>query len=299
MGLQFTKAKPDAGGHDGFWSGEESRVLVRPEEIPAPIEAGDTPAFWDQFEKVMQRVCLAKDGGTASRGVAAPFEARGVKNWGQAAALVHKDRPGELMTQVAKAVTSPWRSFSLPVKSNFIDRVCLLHELIGMGARVCFPSTFAAKWRFNVARPEEVAGAIARGELKAPDFILRQLFDMIPRDKLAADQRAFSAYPEGCPPHPSFPGGHATHAGWEATVIKLMFVCSAADRDMVDFAAENVGHFREVAGVHYRRDDEVGLWIGQECANRFLPDWFEKTIGVPAGEVKEALAEVQTDWLAF
>lgn len=292
--MKFSKTD-ETNGHDAFWRGDEARVLVKPEEVPAGIEVADTPAFWDQFEKVIQRACLAKDGGAVSRGVAAPFEAR-VKTWAQAAALVHKDRPGELMLQVAKAVKSPWRGFALPIKSNFIDRVCLLHELIGMGGRVAFPSCFAAKWRFMIARPEEVAGAIARGEMEAPDYIKRQLFDMIPRDKLAANERLFAAYPEGCPPHPSFPGGHATHAGWEATVIKLMFALTDADRDMVDLAAENVAHFREVAGVHYRRDDEVGLWIGQECANRYLPEWFERNIGVPANEVKEALSEVQTQW---
>lgn len=298
MGLQFTKAKPDAGGHDGFFSGDNPRVIVKPEEFPKPLVPGDG-GFFIEFEAVIEEVAAAKAKASYSNRLSACIIASGVARADQAAELVHKDWPGDIILLGAKACQNKvWRKFSLPVASNFTDATVLLNALINLAPWWVSPSSFAAKWHFMVARPEEVAGAVARGEFDVPDQVKMKLFAVVKQSDLLADQRRFTMYPEGCPPHPSYNAMHAAAAGAAVTAAKVMLVLSGADRGMMDLTAHNMAHLRATAGVHYPQDNNAGLWLGQEVVNRKLPKWMEEHVGIPAGEVEAALKEVQTNWLS-
>ena len=294
MTIRFAKAKPED-GHDGFFTADNPRVLVKPDEFPKPLYPGDE-GFWAHFSEVIQEVSAAKDNANYRSRTAQALIDRGVKTAADAAVAVHKDWPGDLILVAAKACKGKMRDFKKAVPSNFTDGVVLLNHLINAAAWMVSPSSFCAKWNFMVPRPEEVAGAIARDELEAPDWVKLALFRAVPRETLVADQRRFTMYPEGCPPHPSYNAMHAAAAGAGCTVVKVMMDLPPEERAMVDLTASNMAHFRATAGVHYPQDNAVGLWLGQEVVNRWLPDYLEKMVGIPADEVNDALKDAQTDW---
>jgi hypothetical protein len=105
-----------------------------------------------------------------------------------------------------------------------------------------------------------------------------------------------SAFPEGCPTHPSYPAAHATNAGACATVLKAFFnedyhmpdpVEAASDGSAVmpwkgqpltlgnevNKLANNIALGRDAAGVHYRSDSINGLFVGEEQALGLLCDY--------------------------
>jgi hypothetical protein len=102
------------------------------------------------------------------------------------------------------------------------------------------------------------------------------------------------SFPEGCPAHPAYPGGHATWAGACATVVKAFFDEEAIIEDPVvpthdgldllpykgpdvltvggelNKLASNIGIGRDFAGIHWRSDAIEGMKLGEELAIRFL-----------------------------
>jgi PAP2 superfamily len=107
------------------------------------------------------------------------------------------------------------------------------------------------------------------------------------------------AYPEGCPPHPSYPSGHATIAGACVTVLKAYFdesfvisnplqpndagtarVAASGNPTLTVGAelnklASNVSIGRNMAGIHYRSDYLQGVFLGEEVAIGILEDQLE------------------------
>ena len=102
------------------------------------------------------------------------------------------------------------------------------------------------------------------------------------------------AFVEGCPLHPSYPGGHAAAAAC-ATVCKALFEETALITNAVDSSADGLslvpytdtvltqggelnklaflmGYGRDWAGIHYRTDITAGLELGEEVAICFLQD---------------------------
>jgi hypothetical protein len=103
------------------------------------------------------------------------------------------------------------------------------------------------------------------------------------------------AYPEGAPPHPSFPAGHAALVGAGVTVLKAFFQGSAtipnpvvATSDGLSLTpytdapltvagelnklASNIALGRDTAGVHYRSDGVAGMALGEAVALGILRD---------------------------
>ena len=113
------------------------------------------------------------------------------------------------------------------------------------------------------------------------------------------------AYPEACPPHPSYPSGHAVLAGACVTVLKAYFdesfvfanplqanadgtaVIDATELDGTPLAhhltvggelnklASNISIGRNMAGIHYRSDYLQGVLLGEEVAIGILQDQLE------------------------
>jgi hypothetical protein len=105
-----------------------------------------------------------------------------------------------------------------------------------------------------------------------------------------------SAFPEGCPTHPSYPAAHATNAGACATVLKAFFneeypipdpVEATSDGSAltpwkgeqltlgneINKLANNIVLGRDAAGVHYRSDSVNGLFGGEQQALALLADY--------------------------
>ena len=167
------------------------------------------------------------------------------------------------------------------------------------------------KWRVHRRlRPEEYGGRLYH-VLEDTAINGQSAADRYPIDDQLTDARAVErtrqrfgtpllpqAYPEACPTHPSYPGGHSVSAGSCATVLKAYFDEDAViqtpvrpttdddgrytelepiDADLtvggeLNKLAANMSHARSWAGIHYRSDSTAGLRIGERVATSVLRD---------------------------
>ena len=109
---------------------------------------------------------------------------------------------------------------------------------------------------------------------------------------------SFTAYPEGCPQHPSWPGMHAaasTSSLWLAVVANLTAdqYCQAL---RMDFACATG---RLVAGVHYHSDNIAGLNIGQQLVAEQLPGVLKRKYGANIRAVRRKVRSLRFDWNTF
>ena len=103
-------------------------------------------------------------------------------------------------------------------------------------------------------------------------------------------------YPEGVPPHPAYPAGHATIAGACTTMLKALMnedtvidsplvsnedgteLLAYTDSDSLTVGGElnklaaNISIGRDFAGVHWRSDSIEGMKLGEEVAINVLRD---------------------------
>lgn len=291
--IRFNK-KIRSEGVDGNFTDDNPRVLVKPNEFPTPLYPEDGE-FWKEFATTIECVGMAHDNARYLRGVSSALQDHGIRDAKSAANIVHKDWPTDIMLIGAKFAKSGYKTFTNLENSVFTDKVVLLNHLMAEAAWQVSASSFCAKWHFMVPRPEEVAGAIARNELDAPDQIKMCLYDLVPQTQLASNQISFTMYPEGCPNHPSYNAMHSAAASAAGTVIKVMLDLSDTDRQMIDLTQRNMAYFRTTAGVHYPQDNSTGLWLGQEVVKRWLPQKL-LDLGVTRPEIDSALLNAETDW---
>lgn len=179
---------------------------------------------------------------------------------------------------------SPFATFGLPYVLSLLASV----------AQLALKASWYQKWRVHRRlRPEEMGGRVEdhlAGRLEMP--IHRDLLE----SQAVAETRErqgtgllTSAYPEGCPIHPSYPAAHAVVAGACVTVLKAFFDESYAVPEPVeatpdgrslrpyegpaltvggelDKLASNIAVGRDFAGVHYRSDSVAGLILGEQLA---------------------------------
>jgi hypothetical protein len=157
------------------------------------------------------------------------------------------------------------------------------------------------KWQIHRrARPECIGGRIdvhltGRKSYDIHPAVLHS--EALGRIKAANDSFLLpSAYPEGCPTHPSYPAAHAVNAGACATVLKAFLdesyemrlpVQASADGTQlepwsgetlrlggeIDKLASNIALARDAAGVHFRSDSIEGLRLGEAVAIGLLADY--------------------------
>ena len=290
MDLRFTKATPE-NGVDGYFSSVDSRVTVKPSEFPKPLHPEDA-GYWSEFGTVMTAVCEAKAGSIVRNQISPALVAETGGNAARAAHLVHKDMPTDIMLMGFKAIKE--KKFRLG--RGFTDGPVMLNHLMAWAAHAVSPNSFCAKWHFLAARPEEVAGAIARDEIDAPDAIKMRLFHSFERTALVENQRTFTMYPEGSPDHPGYNAMHAAAAGAGAAIILAIMDLDEDDKNQVRHTAYDMAHFRSRAGVHTPQDNNAGLWLGQETVRRLLAGKMTD-FGVDAPLVDAALEAAQVDWL--
>lgn len=292
---RFTKATRET-GVDGHMTFDEPRVVLKADEIPAPLHPEDD-GYWDEFGKTIDAVCAAHDRARMERGVADPFHRAINRSALGAAEFVRRDWPSENLMILAKQLpAAKFRAFK-GLRNDFTDGVVMLNHLMGWAAHAVSPTSFAVKWEHMAIRPEEVAGLIARDEMDAPSHIKTRLFDMVPQKTLAADQRRFTAFFEGCPMHPSYWAMHAAASGAVGAVMKVLYDLTPSDTDTVNLGIYNVAHFRSTAGVHNPQDNAVGLWGGQEIMKRLLPAKLHEVAGIPKKTTEKLLNETAENWL--
>jgi hypothetical protein len=219
-------------------------------------------------------------------------------------------RAADILTasQIPRSDNSPYTDGPIPRYKNEGDGPTLgppdAWGLIG-GVRILAErATFAQKWLVaRRARPEVMAALIHLAMIKGNAALVgpqklnlayfnrppvKALLDRVSQDNQTrnggeANYLLSQMFPEGSPAHPSWPSAHATIAGACVTVIKAIFDDCAEwfvpdTNDVVivghelDKLASNIALARDFAGVHFRRDGEDGIRLGEEIAIRYLQD---------------------------
>jgi hypothetical protein len=170
-------------------------------------------------------------------------------------------------------------------------------------SRVAMLSQSAAwyqKWQVHRrARPEVFFGRVHNHLTGAATYPINpELFDSPALDMTFGAHGTYllpTATPAGSPLHPSYPAGHALMAGASVTVLKAFFngafvipspvVPDADGTALLPYAgpaltiegelnklASNISLGRDIAGVHYRTDGDLGIKLGEDLAISVLSD---------------------------
>ena len=172
--------------------------------------------------------------------------------------------------------------------------------LVNEVAARALKAAWCQKWLVHRRlRPEEFGGRVHNLLSGAATYAINS--EILASTSLA---RVFTAhgtfllpqqFPDGCPPHPAYTGGHATVAGACATVLKAFFddsfvlpspVVASTDgtallpytgqsliaRDELNKLASNIATGRNAAGIHWRSDFTEGLLLGELVAIGLLEE---------------------------
>lgn len=175
-----------------------------------------------------------------------------------------------------------------------------LYHLVVRVANIAQKHAWYHKWAVHRRlRPEEFGGRVHNHVTGATSYPIHP--DLLGSQALAethARQGSYllsQCYPEGVPPHPAYPAGHATIAGACATMVKAFMdesweipdpvVASPDGTELLPYSgapltvggemnklAANVSIGRDHAGVHWRSDSVEGMFLGEQIAIDILRD---------------------------
>jgi hypothetical protein len=174
-------------------------------------------------------------------------------------------------------------------------------DFVARAANHALKGAWYQKWVVHRRmRPEELGGRIHNHITGAAQYpINSKLLDSQAVASLFSKYGTHlcpQAYPEGCPTHPAFPGGNATFTAAGVTMLKAFFnesfvipnpVAPSEDGlSLVPWKGEpltvggelnklaiNVGFGRNMAGIHYRRDEIEGITLGEASAASVMTDF--------------------------
>jgi len=190
-----------------------------------------------------------------------------------------------------------------------------IHNAMGTVSDCAFRACWNEKWiRHRALRPEEY-GALVDRAVRGENTGVHPL--IVNSDAVTRVRAKFGsallpqAYPEGAPPHPAYPSGHACVAGACVTVLKAMFdekrklrfplqpTRDGKEWESInpDMAAPTVGAElnklatalsvgRNFAGVHWRSDAWQGLLLGESVAMAWLKAEKAKSVEAAQGWLK-------------
>lgn len=147
--------------------------------------------------------------------------------------VVHMDSPLDMPTAVLKWLISEGVQCKQS-RDNCVDFLEVIPETLRKLAEAVernLDKAFEAKYYFGAPRPEEVLGV------------------------------NITSYPEGCPPHATFPAGHGAAAS-AVSVLISRFDVNAKQVEVIRQTAYLWSQFRSLAGVHYPEDNLAGLKMG-------------------------------------
>ncbi len=173
-------------------------------------------------------------------------------------------------------------------------------DLLARAARIAQTAAWYHKWVLHRRlRPEKFGGRVHNHMTNAASYPIHS--DVL---NSGAVSRVFSKqgnyllaqqFPEGVPPHPSYPAGHAAIGGACATILKALFnenyeitnPLVASDDGLtvsswgggslklgheLNKLATNIAIGRDTAGVHWRSDSIEGMLMGEAIAIELLRD---------------------------
>jgi hypothetical protein len=174
-------------------------------------------------------------------------------------------------------------------------------DLVGRAANHALKAAWYQKWVIHRRlRPEEFGGRIHNHVNGAAQYpINSKLLDSKALASVFSKYGTYlcpQAYPEGCPTHPAFPGGNATFTGAGVTMLKAFFnesfvipnpvVPSDDGLSLQPWTGEpltvggelnklvlNAAFGRNIAGVHFRKDELEGIFLGEASAVSVMTDF--------------------------
>ena len=179
-----------------------------------------------------------------------------------------------------------------------------INHLVTRGPRHALTAAWYQKWLVHRRLRPEVYGCrinVMQRGLKSydihPDVMNSDALARINAAQSNPDNRGLlpMGYPEGCPAHPAYPGGHSTFSAAAATIIKGFFDDAHVFENPVQPSADglslepwtgapltvggelnklvgNITHGRDGAGMHWRSDG-LGNFIGEDVGISILADY--------------------------
>jgi membrane-associated phospholipid phosphatase len=203
-----------------------------------------------------------------------------------------------------------------------------LYNLMTKATKLAMNSTWVWKWSQLRPRPEEMAYQIHLAKThndSTVNFPEELLNNPILQEIAKYNNGKYLmplGYSQGSPFHPSYPGGHATIAAAMVTIMKAWFNCDCLIpavvpdmtgdnlvmyklknnddiqylriEDELEKIVTNCSHSRNMAGIHYRSDTEVGISIGEQAAISVLEDEVNKYSDEIAFRFRKRSGEVVT-----
>jgi hypothetical protein len=227
-----------------------------------------------------------------------------------AAAAVHDEYPGywqsNLIAQMLRDRETRIDPSIIPQRANtdFVNSVVCLAHMNTWSIDAIAATSFAIKWHVGRIRPEEAAYKIHTGEMNAASGVPQDIIDSVKRLKFKDNDNggdkpeAFTAYPEGCPPHPSWP---AMHSAGSTLSLWMAVICDMTDEQLLQAKLTDhaVAYSRSVAGVHYYDDNLAGLNLGQEIIANLLPEYLHNAYGSDPDVVRRKVEKYRFDWFEF
>lgn len=152
--------------------------------------------------------------------------------------VVHMDLPSQMPNACLRWIAGQGVNVKTrtPAYKNFLETIPYAQEQITDGVKAGLNKSFEAKYYFGLARPEEVLEA--RGNIEG---------------------KLMTAYPEGCPGHPSYPAGHGGAAGGGVLALINHFELTDDQIKVLLDSAYVWAMARSLAGVHHAIDNVAGV----------------------------------------
>ncbi len=219
-----------------------------------------------------------------------------------AALILMNHRPESVLSETRSVFSEQNPYKHSKVQDGFVTfGLAQVVDWLGRVTTAALKAAWAQKWLVHRRlRPEAFGGRIHQTKTKTIEYPIHgDVLNSIAVEETFRRHGSYllpQAYPEGCPLHPSYPGGHAAVAGACSIVLKALFDESALMPDCVHASADglslepcppgfvptigaevnklasNIAMGRSWAGIHYRSDSTAGLRLGEEVAISILQD---------------------------
>ncbi|MFB5601113.1 MAG: phosphatase PAP2 family protein [Nitrososphaeraceae archaeon] len=234
---------------------------------------------------------------------------RYIRNGRDLADYVHKDFPSQpyvnacLILLGARSTFDSGNVYTLSLTQIGFSTFGAPHALYFAAsiANLGLKAAWFQKWLVHRRlRPETFGGRIHNNKSGKTEYpINKEILDSQVLDMVFKKNSTYllpTSYPEGAPPHPAYPSGHATNAGASVTLLKAFFdedaiienpvVPTLDGQSLVPYTghaeltvggelnklASNIAMGRNFAGIHWRSDAIEGMKLGEELAIRYLAE---------------------------
>lgn len=274
-------------------------------------ELGERPShpgeehYWNELEEVIRVQISRRLGEPLSSITDAPLP----DTWENftpedCADAVHNEFPGShhqklIERFVNEGVDHDYDVVPFRSKSDFVGHEVRMADLLTWAIGVTGPINFRTKWVHGRIRPEEMVWKILIGESTVqtgvPQRIVNTIFEHFTYMEKMED---FTAYPEGCPQHPSWP---AMHSAASAASSWLPLIMDLTDEQycqvlLLDYY---VSYSRTIAGVHYESDNISGLQLGQQIVLNEAPAYLAQKYGGDINVIRAKADSLRFDWATF